>query len=323
MTCQESGVNIVSRRTSEANKAIAAKWAVEQQLVREGKGTRDWTPEQQKDILEKGKAYDENGLAFEGQHMKSVAAFPEYQGDPNNIQFLTKQEHLEAHDGSRQNSTNWFFNPETKQKIQFGDGQPIPCEIINLSNPSFSSLSVPTEDDNSEQLDQQERSDNEPLDPTTTNNNSENPKGKQPHIQTTSPPEKTVWENLSEKVSHISSKVMSFGKSQPIATAVIGTAFGFAVELGKDMINGAAKESVTSSESSYASSGPHDKTNNPADGDDSVLDDVSSFSEEQDCPNERSSPREHDVKEHIQRYHTKDGVIEKEKKPYHRGGNKE
>ena len=42
----------MSRRTSESNKAILAAWNKEQELVREGKGTRDWTPEQQQDILD-------------------------------------------------------------------------------------------------------------------------------------------------------------------------------------------------------------------------------------------------------------------------------
>ena len=40
------------RRTADANKAVLAAWEREQALVREGKGTRDWTPEQQKDILD-------------------------------------------------------------------------------------------------------------------------------------------------------------------------------------------------------------------------------------------------------------------------------
>lgn len=56
----------MSRRTSEANKAILAAWEKEQDLVREGKGTRDWTQEQQQDILDRGKAYDEDGKAFQG-----------------------------------------------------------------------------------------------------------------------------------------------------------------------------------------------------------------------------------------------------------------
>lgn len=128
----------MSRRTSEANKAILVAWNKEQELVREGEGTRDWTPEQQQDILDKGKAYDENGRAFEGQHMKSAEKYPEYQGDPENIQFLTRAEHLEAHDGNWQNPTNWYFNPVTKEKLDFGDGSVIPCVIIQLTEPIVS-----------------------------------------------------------------------------------------------------------------------------------------------------------------------------------------
>ena len=67
----------MSRRTAESNKAILAAWNKEQELVQEGKGTREWTYQQQKDILDKGKAYDENGVAFQGQHMKSVEKYPE------------------------------------------------------------------------------------------------------------------------------------------------------------------------------------------------------------------------------------------------------
>ena len=61
----------MSRRTAESNKAILAAWNKEQELVQEGKGTREWTPKQQQDILEKGKAYDDDGVAFQGQHMKA------------------------------------------------------------------------------------------------------------------------------------------------------------------------------------------------------------------------------------------------------------
>ena len=53
--------------------------------------------------------------------MKSAEMYPEYQGDPGNIQFLTRAEHLEAHDGSWQNPTNWYYNPVTKEKFDFGE----------------------------------------------------------------------------------------------------------------------------------------------------------------------------------------------------------
>ncbi len=126
----------MSKRTVDAIKAIRLAWEKEQELVREGKGTRDWTKEQQQDILnpDKGKAYDDKGRAFEGQHMKSVEEYPDYQGNPDNIQFLTREEHLEAHKGCWQNPTNWYFNPVTKAFVEFGSDEIIPCNIIELSD---------------------------------------------------------------------------------------------------------------------------------------------------------------------------------------------
>lgn len=123
------------RRTAEANKAILAAWNNEQALVQEGKGTREWTPQQQQDILEKGKAYDDDGYAFQGHHMKSAEKNPEYQGNPLNIQFLTRTEHLDAHCGNWQNPTNWYYNPITKEMVDFGDGPFIPCEVFPLQEP--------------------------------------------------------------------------------------------------------------------------------------------------------------------------------------------
>lgn len=72
--------------------------------------------------------------------MKSAAEYPEYQGDPNNIQFLTRDEHLEVHKGSWQNPTNWYYNPETKEFVDFGENKPIPCSAISLSEPIYSLL---------------------------------------------------------------------------------------------------------------------------------------------------------------------------------------
>lgn len=125
----------MSRRTSKANKAIAMAWQNEQELVRDGQGTRNWTQEQQQDILNRGKAYDENGRAFEGHHMKSAEKYPEYQGDVENIQFLTKLEHLMTHQGNWRNPTNWYYDPATKQITDFGENQYIPCPVIDLSKP--------------------------------------------------------------------------------------------------------------------------------------------------------------------------------------------
>jgi hypothetical protein len=130
-------VTTMSSRTAEANRAVREAWYAEKRLVLEGKGTRDWTDEQQRSIAEKGKAYDDRGIAFEGQHMKSVEAYPEYQGDRRNIQFLTKQEHLAAHGGNWQNHTNGYYDPVLKTMSDFGDAPPQPCAEVPLTNPLY------------------------------------------------------------------------------------------------------------------------------------------------------------------------------------------
>lgn len=125
----------MSRRTADASKAIRLAWEKEQQRVLEGEGTRDWTEKQQQSIIDRGKAYDDDGKAFEGQHMKSAAEYPEFQGEPENIQFLTHQEHFEAHRENWQNPTNWYYDPVNKQFLDFGEEKYIPCEVIKLSTP--------------------------------------------------------------------------------------------------------------------------------------------------------------------------------------------
>lgn len=146
----------MSKRTAEASKAVKIAWEQEKERVLQGKGTRDWTEEQQRDILDpaKGKAYDENGHAFQGQHMKSVEAYPNFQGNPDNIQFLTEEEHFYgAHKGSWNNPTNCYYDPVSKEFIEFETDELIPCAIIELSNPiiTMGSVIIGNVDDESDQ----------------------------------------------------------------------------------------------------------------------------------------------------------------------------
>jgi len=127
----------MSDRTAGANRAIRDAWRNEKRLVLEGKGTRDWTAEQQKQIKDFGKAYDAKGRAFEGQHMKSVSAYPEYQADPRNIQLLSREEHLAAHGGSWLNLTNGYYDPVTMTMSDFGNDPPQPCVETPLTHPLY------------------------------------------------------------------------------------------------------------------------------------------------------------------------------------------
>lgn len=107
------------------NQAVNDFWTHEQELIKNGQSTRNWTAEQIEDILniseKTGKssingdiAYDINGKAYYGHHMMNVAEHPEYAGDWRNIQALDKVEHYEgAHAGNTQTPTNSFYNVET------------------------------------------------------------------------------------------------------------------------------------------------------------------------------------------------------------------
>ena len=103
-------------------KAVNQAWDDEVELVkRTGKGTRDWTDAEMHELLTTGKV-----KGYEGQHMKSAEAFPDYVDVPENIQFLkgrfmNENEHLAAHGGNYRNPTNGYYDPKTKTFIDFGD----------------------------------------------------------------------------------------------------------------------------------------------------------------------------------------------------------
>ena len=294
----------MSRRTAESSKAIRVAWNKEQEIVLEGQGTREWTPQQQQDILNKGKAYDDEGFAFEGQHMKSAEKYPEYQGDPGNIQFLTKAEHLEAHNGNWRNPTNWYFNPATKDKIDFGDGKYIPCKIIRLSEPV---LKLNSHIENAETEVAKTVNEGEGKKVTQSQTVLENKKealNKTTHSKTT--------RSFSGTLNSAVKWVTDFSSRHPVLTKIVkgGAVVGLAV----------AAEAVSnrSNSSSESRSENHDYNSFNDTYENILNDDIS----ENVHSIERSLPGEHVVKPHGQHYHTNEGLIWKEKDSFTRGGNK-
>ena len=290
----------------ERNKAIRQAWEKEQQLVQEGKGTRDWTKEQQQDILnpDKGKAYDNKGRAFEGQHMKSAAEYPEYQGNPDNIQFLTRDEHLEAHKGSWQNPTNWYYNPITKEFTYFSDGEIIPCKIMELSNPIVD-IAVP--DSGSDQT--EENSAKQEREKSKENQDSPRTERGSPHNKKVFIPKTFVTKGAPKSEDGFVKFLKGAGRfavKHPLeALEIAGTVIVGAAKIAS-FISASKSNNIYKSEPSTSSSS-------------SKSDIVAKVADIVEKAN-RSSPHEHDVTGHKQRYHTKNGVIWKDKAPYHRGG---
>lgn len=111
-------------------RAVRQARKEERKLILEGKGTRDWTPDEQREWVR-----TKTCKGYDGQHMKSVKDHPEYAGDKKNIQFLTEKEHLDAHRGNFKNETNGYYNPKTGEMKSFGDKPPVQPEAKKLSNP--------------------------------------------------------------------------------------------------------------------------------------------------------------------------------------------
>ena len=108
---------------SERRKGVRNAWKQEKELVEKtGEGSRRWTTDQKKELLKTGKV-----KGFEGHHTKDVHSNPEMAKDPNNIEFMTRKEHLEdGHDG------NWQ-NPST-DRPQINRIQMIDFYLNTLSN---------------------------------------------------------------------------------------------------------------------------------------------------------------------------------------------
>lgn len=309
-------------RTSikERNKAIRKAWEREQQLVQEGTGTRDWTKEQQKDILDpdKGKAYDEQGRAFEGQHMKSAAEYPEFQGNPDNIQFLTRDEHLEAHKGSWQNPTNWYYDPVTKEFHDFGDGELIPCKIIELSNPIVKIETSGQKEKTTDKAESPQEGEKEKT--VSSSTDTQKASAKKTSAKKTSAGNNPTKPTAAAKSSGIAKSpktengfirgLKSVGRfivNHPVESIEIA---GTVIVGGIELVSAVAGSRNKGGGTSTFSPGRSGTTSVPKTDIAAKVADIV----------EKATRAENDVSGHKQRYHTKNGVIWKDKAPYHRGG---
>ena len=83
-------------------QAVNTAWKQEKELVEStGKGSREWTKMEKKQLLDNGKV-----KGYDGHHMDSVKNNPDKAGDPNNIEFQSRNEHLDAHGGNWKNQTS-------------------------------------------------------------------------------------------------------------------------------------------------------------------------------------------------------------------------
>jgi hypothetical protein len=94
--------------SSLRKKAVREAWAQEQELVKLGGATRNWTKAERAELLKTGKV-----SGYQGHHINSVNGHPRLAGNANNIRFVTRAENLAAHGGN-------FRNPSTGALIDRG-----------------------------------------------------------------------------------------------------------------------------------------------------------------------------------------------------------
>ena len=258
--------------------------------------------------------------------MRSVAEHPEFQGDPYNIQFLTKDEHLEAHLGSWKNPTNWFYNPETKEFVDFGEGEIIPCEIIKLSDPVVISASTAGADEKKDTAPTQEKPSNK--------NDKSPPHGERDKTNASSTTHtdkfgpktissrKKASSGFLEKVRRWGKTGLEFFVNNPekvigglVTIGGIGVGIKNVLSELSNSSGGGSGANSSSDESPDLSSGD-DNPDSFEDIDDS---DTEITSSERDYPDARSSPHKHDVSGYERQQNGKTVHV----KPYKRGGRRE
>ena len=88
--------------SSYRNRGVELAWRYEQlEVSMGGSGTREYNQEQINELLQTGRV-----RGMHGQHINSVASHPELQGNPDNIKFLTPDEHLAEHGRDWRNQTS-------------------------------------------------------------------------------------------------------------------------------------------------------------------------------------------------------------------------
>ena len=308
----------MSRRTSEANKAICKAWNAEQQLVQEGKCTRDWTPEQQKDILEKGKAYDEKGKAFQGHHMLNVDKFPEHQGNPKNIEFLSRPEHLQAHDRNYQNPTLGYYDYITGETRLFENGNLEPCIVIELSIPIINISVLPSETVSDKKV----VSDEEKIVESVIKDNKEKADETDNQILTKNsakpitPKSKVEFKKKSgfrDKFMRVAEAVLDFSERHPVATKIIKVGVPVVIGVVADVTSKRGRSNSWKTQLKVPTKQKPDISIQS-----NTLEKLSEVVTQVEVVQERNSPDAHMVDPHSQRYN---GVL-KEKAAYPRGGKK-
>lgn len=117
-------------------KAVKEAWEREADRVREGKGTWDWTVEQQAEMLSRSHTSNPGVSGFEGSHILSARDYPEHAGNPDNIQLIPTIAHYDGvHERNpRGNTPNGVYHPDTGEVTLITDGRIPELPVFDLTD---------------------------------------------------------------------------------------------------------------------------------------------------------------------------------------------
>lgn len=96
------GLEKAPNYTGARSAAVRQAWNNEVAVVSMGGSgaSRHWNKTQRDELLENGRV-----SGYQGHHLRSVASYPAFQGNADNITFVTRKEHLRMHGGDFRNPT--------------------------------------------------------------------------------------------------------------------------------------------------------------------------------------------------------------------------
>ena len=137
---EESHLRMTSSETADLDsargRAVNEAWEREADRVREGRGTWDWTVEQQAEMLSRSHTSNPGVSGFEGSHMLSVKDYPEHAGNPDNIQLIPSIAHYDGVHGRnpRANTPNGIYNSDTGEITPITDGRIPELPVFDLTD---------------------------------------------------------------------------------------------------------------------------------------------------------------------------------------------
>lgn len=131
--------SLPSGDTSYRNNGVGLAWKYERaEIEMGGSGSGKWTEDQLREIADNGKV-----RGAEGHHINSVKAYPDQQGNPDNIEFVkNRDEHRQRHAGDFKNPTDGELVDRNKRLEDVNNERVLKNELTGIGMAAAIGLGV-------------------------------------------------------------------------------------------------------------------------------------------------------------------------------------